>query len=54
MQMLVHIGLLYIVKMIKLFVSIVFELNIFLKKLKTLLEVKISKQLFSEYNKKFE
>ena len=54
MQMLVHIGLLYIVKMIKLFASIVLELNIFLKKLKNLLEVKISKQLFSEYNKTIE
>ena len=36
MQMLVHIRLLYFVKIMKLFISIVFGLNMFLKKLKSL------------------
>ena len=40
MQMLVHIGLLYFVKEVKLFISIVFVLNMFLKKLKNLSGIK--------------
>ena len=39
-QILVHLGLLYFVKKNKLFISIALELNIFLKKLKNLLEIK--------------
>ena len=49
MQMLVHIRLFYFVEKMKLFISIVLELNIFLKKLKNLLEIKTSKQIFLEY-----
>ena len=49
MQMLVHIRLFYFVEKMKLFISIVLELNIFLKKLKNLLEIKTSKQTFLEY-----
>ena len=40
MQMLVHVGLLYFVKEVKLFISIVFVLNMFLKKLKNLSGIK--------------
>ena len=40
MQTLVHIGLLYFVAEVKLFISIVLVLNIFLKKLKRLLGIK--------------
>ena len=40
MQMLVHIGLLYFVKEVKLLISIVFVLNMFLKKLKNLSGIK--------------
>ena len=40
MQMLVHSGLLYFVKEVKLFISIVFVLNMFLKKLKNLSGIK--------------
>ena len=36
-----HIGLLYIVKKMELFISTVLVLNIFLKKLKNLSEIKI-------------
>ena len=37
---LVHIGLLYFLKKTKLFISIAWVLSIFLKKLKSLLEIK--------------
>ena len=40
MQMLVQIGLVYIVKMMKLFILIVLALNMFQKKLKNLLDIK--------------
>ena len=40
MQMLVHIGLLYFVKEVKLFISIVLVSNMFLKKLKNLSGIK--------------
>ena len=40
MQMLVQIGLVYIVKIMKLFILIVLELNMFQKKLKNLLDIK--------------
>ena len=39
-QILVHIGLLYFVEKMKLFISIASVLNIFLKKLKNLLKIK--------------
>ena len=39
-EILVHIGLLYFVKRMKLFISIALALSIFLKKLKKLLEIK--------------
>ena len=44
MQMLVCNGLLYFVKKVKLFISIVLVLNNFLKKFKNLSEIKTSKQ----------
>ena len=40
MQMKAHIGLRYFVTEMKLFISIVLVLNMFLKKLKNLLEIK--------------
>ena len=40
MQMLVQIGLVYIVKIMKLFILIVLDLNMFQKKLKNLLDIK--------------
>ena len=40
MQMLVHIGLLYFVKEVKLFISIVLVLNMLLKKLKNSSDIK--------------
>ena len=40
MQMLVRTGLLYFVTKVKLFLSIVLVLNMFLKKLKNLLDIK--------------
>ena len=50
MQIVVHIGLFYFVIKMKLFISIALVLNIFLKKLKNLLEIKIQKQIFQESN----
>ena len=50
MEMLVHLELLYFVEKAKLFILIVLELNMFLNKLKKLLDIKTSKQIFSEYN----
>ena len=49
MQMLVHIGLLYFVKEVKLFISIVLVLNVLVKKLKNSLGIKTSKVKFFEY-----
>ena len=49
MQMLVHIGLLYFVKEVKLFISIVLVLNVLVKKLKNPLGIKTSKVKFFEY-----
>ena len=40
MQMLVQIGLVYIVKIMKLFILIVLDLNMFQKTLKNLLDIK--------------
>ena len=40
MQMLVQIELVYIVKIMKLFILIVLDLNMFQKKLKNLLDIK--------------
>ena len=48
--MLVRIGLLYFVEELKLFISIVLVLNIFLKKLKNLSGIKTLEQTFFEYN----
>ena len=48
MQMLVHIGLLYFVKEVKLFISIVLVLNVLVKKLKNSLGIKTSKVKFFE------
>ena len=47
--MLVHIGLLYFVEKLKLSISVVLVLSMFLKKLKNSLEIKASKQTFLEY-----
>ena len=44
-----HIELLYFVTEMKLLISIVFVLNMFVKKLKNLLEIKAQKQIFFEY-----
>ena len=49
MQMLVHIGLLYFVTEMRLFISIVLVFNMFLKKLKSLLRIKTQKLTFFEY-----
>ena len=49
MQMLVHIGLLCMEKIMKLFTLIVLVLNMFLKKSKDLLDIKTSKQTYLEY-----
>ena len=49
MQMLLDIGLLYFVKEVKLFISIVLVLDIFLKKLKNLSGIKTQKLTFFEY-----
>ena len=50
MKMLVHIGFLYFLEKMKLFISIVLALKMFLKKLKNSLVIKTSKQIFLEYN----
>ena len=50
MQMLVHIGLLYFVEKLKLFILIILVLSMFLKKLKNSLEIKTQKQTYLEYN----
>ena len=44
-----HWGLLYFVKEVKLFISIVLVLNMFLKKLKSLWDIKAWKLTFFEY-----
>ena len=49
MQTQAHIGLLYFVKEVKLFISIVLVLNVLVKKLKNLLGIKTSKVTFFEY-----
>ena len=46
---LVHIGLLYFVTEMKLFISIVLVSNMFLKKLKNLSGIKTSKPTYFEY-----
>ena len=46
MQMQAHIGLLYFVTEMKLFILIVLVLNIFLKKLKNLFEIKTKTNIF--------
>ena len=48
MQMLVRVRLLYFVKKVKLFISIVLVPDMFLKKLKNLSEIKTPKQTFFE------
>ena len=48
--MLVHIGFLYFIEEVKLFISIVLVLIMSLKKLKDLSGIKTSKQAFFEYN----
>ena len=49
MLMLVHIGLVYFVTEIKLFISMVLVLNMFLKKLKNLSGIKTQKLTFFEH-----
>ena len=49
MQTQEHIRLIYFVKEVKLFISIVLVLNMFLKKLRNLLGIKSSKLTFFEY-----
>ena len=48
MQTQAHIGLLYFVKEVKLFISIVLVLNVLVKKLKNSLGIKTSKVKFFE------
>ena len=51
MKILVHIGFVYLLKLMKLFILIALVYNIFLKKLINLLVIKKLKQVYLEYKR---